>query len=293
MTHIAVFGAGRMGTALATAFLSRGHRVAVWNRTHSRCAPLASLGARIAGSPAEAVEGAALVIGNVIDYAATDEVVRGEGVARALRDAVLLQLASGTPRQARELAAWAAEHEVRYLDGVIWSTPELVGQPACTIAVAGPGELLAQHEATLTALGGAPRHVGASIGHANALDQGLQATLWGATLGVLQAAAICDAEGFALDVFAPAQDELFPMTQELLRGLLERIRERRFEADASTAATIASTEAGFGALRAISEEHGLDAGLPETLQRLSERARGRGHAQSDVSALYVAMAREP
>jgi hypothetical protein len=63
----------------------------------------------------------------------------------------------------------------------------------------------------------------------------------------------------------------------------------------STAVTIASAHGAFRALQAISEEHSLDTGLPETLHRLFERACRLGHAQSDVSALYAAMApaREP
>ena len=51
---ISVIGLGALGTVLAKAFLTNKHRVTVWNRTTSKCTPLAQVGAQIAGSVAEA-----------------------------------------------------------------------------------------------------------------------------------------------------------------------------------------------------------------------------------------------
>ena len=55
---IAVLGTGRMGSALARAFLKQNYQTTVWNRTPSKLAPLTELGARAATSPADAVAGA-------------------------------------------------------------------------------------------------------------------------------------------------------------------------------------------------------------------------------------------
>ena len=43
--HVCVIGLGDMGSALAEALLANGHRVTVWNRTASKCGPLAEAGA--------------------------------------------------------------------------------------------------------------------------------------------------------------------------------------------------------------------------------------------------------
>ena len=44
-----------MGSALARTFLSQGYNTSVWNRTESKCEPLAHLGARIAPSVLDAL----------------------------------------------------------------------------------------------------------------------------------------------------------------------------------------------------------------------------------------------
>jgi 3-hydroxyisobutyrate dehydrogenase len=59
---IAFLGTGRMGAPMAANLARGGFAVRAWNRTASRAAPLAKNGAVIAGSPAEAVENAGIVI---------------------------------------------------------------------------------------------------------------------------------------------------------------------------------------------------------------------------------------
>ena len=58
---IAFLGLGRMGTELALK-LADDHELTVWNRTAAKTQPLVERGARAAGTPAEAVQGAELVI---------------------------------------------------------------------------------------------------------------------------------------------------------------------------------------------------------------------------------------
>jgi 3-hydroxyisobutyrate dehydrogenase-like beta-hydroxyacid dehydrogenase len=156
--RISVLGAGRMGSALATAFIKEGHAVMVWNRTADRTRPLADRGARIAKSVEEAIAGAEIVVGNVSDYATTHELLRPDGVTRALRGKVFVQLATGTPTHAREMAVWARQHDIRYLDGAIMATPDIIGQEGCTILYSGPSELFEATRPGLLALGGNPVH---------------------------------------------------------------------------------------------------------------------------------------
>src|SRR5512139_1630750 len=79
---IAVLGTGAMGTPIARRLLDTGHRVAVWNRTAARAAPLAKAGARVATSPADAVRGADVVITMLSDGVAVEAALFGdEGAA--------------------------------------------------------------------------------------------------------------------------------------------------------------------------------------------------------------------
>ena len=51
--RIGVAGVGRMGAAIAARLIEVGHEVTVWNRTADKVQPLADLGARVAGTPAD------------------------------------------------------------------------------------------------------------------------------------------------------------------------------------------------------------------------------------------------
>jgi len=96
MTNIAFLGLGAMGTPMAHRLLAAGHDLTVWNRTAARAEPLATAGARVAGTPAEAVRDAEVVITMLSDPAAEEAVLRA--VADALRpDALLIEMSTIGP----------------------------------------------------------------------------------------------------------------------------------------------------------------------------------------------------
>jgi 3-hydroxyisobutyrate dehydrogenase len=74
---IAFIGTGRMGAPMAANLARGGFGVRVWNRTASRAATLAQDGAAIAGSPAEAVKSAGIVITMLADGPATEHAATG------------------------------------------------------------------------------------------------------------------------------------------------------------------------------------------------------------------------
>ncbi|MEO3885800.1 NAD(P)-binding domain-containing protein [Nonomuraea sp. B5E05] len=62
MTKVAVLGTGLMGAPKARNIATSGMQVHVWNRTREKAQPLAAHGAVVAGSPAEAVDGADVIV---------------------------------------------------------------------------------------------------------------------------------------------------------------------------------------------------------------------------------------
>ena len=61
---VAVLGTGIMGAPMARNLAGAGHEVTVWNRTREKAE---GLGANVAGSPPEAVEGAEVVVTMLAD----------------------------------------------------------------------------------------------------------------------------------------------------------------------------------------------------------------------------------
>ena len=135
---VTVIGAGRMGSALATALHNRGFDPTVWNRTTSKTEPLSRLGFRVAPRLLEAVGHAEIVVVNVNNYQSTHQLVRQPAIESAIRGKVV-QLGSGTPDDARETESWARSHGIDYLDGAIMNYPVDIGKPQGTVLYSGPG----------------------------------------------------------------------------------------------------------------------------------------------------------
>ena len=286
---IAVLGTGRMGSALATAFLNQGYKTTVWNRTRSKVEPLVALGALGADTVPTAVAAADIVVVSVNDYVTTDRLLQLEDARKELRGKLLVQLTSGTPRQAREMAAWTRQHGIAYLDGAIMATPNVIGQPACTILYSGPSELFHKHQSVLLALGGNCVHVGSDVGHASALDSALLAVMWGALFGVLQGVAVCEAEKLRLDAYTSYLKPVLPLVDDWVIETVKRIEDRRFAGDDATLATV---DSHYGALRHLLElckQHGIHRAVADGFDQLFRAAIKAGHGQDDFAVLNTFM----
>ena len=82
-TRTAVLGTGIMGSAMARNLLRAGLRTTVWDRSASATAPLAEAGAEVAGTPADAVRDARVVITMLPTPDVVTSVIFDEGVAGA------------------------------------------------------------------------------------------------------------------------------------------------------------------------------------------------------------------
>jgi 3-hydroxyisobutyrate dehydrogenase-like beta-hydroxyacid dehydrogenase len=283
--RIAILGTGRMGSALARAFLKQGYATSVWNRTKSKCEPLGQLGAQIAPSVLDAIAAAEVIIVNVKDYVTSDRLLCPDDVTKALRGKLVVQLASGSPKLARETANWARRHDISYLDGAIMATPNLIGAPECTILYSGPVELFEKYKPILLALGGNAIHVGSDVGHASALDSALLVVMWGALFGAVHGAAICQAEKLPLDAYLGYLKPLLPQVDEWVTETVQRIADDRL---ASDEATLASVDVHYVALQALLElcrERGIYRAVPDAFGQLFQAAVNAGHAQDDFAIL--------
>jgi 3-hydroxyisobutyrate dehydrogenase-like beta-hydroxyacid dehydrogenase len=168
--NVTVVGAGRMGSALATALFHKGFATTVWNRTGAKTMDLSRLGLSVAQSVQESVQEADIVVVSVSDYSSTGQLLRQPDIENALRGEIVVQLSSGTPKEAREMDSWARQCGISYLDGAILGSPARIGTPACTIFYSGPAEVFDRAKPVLTVFGDRTLFVGHEIGHASAFD---------------------------------------------------------------------------------------------------------------------------
>lgn len=121
---VAVIGVGIMGSAIAGRLLACGHRVALCDPHPDKLAPLVALGARAAGTPAEAARGAGFVITSLNSAAIVRGAVFGPGgVAEAIAaDALLIDMSSIDAASTRALG-----EELRQRRGAGWVDAPLSG----------------------------------------------------------------------------------------------------------------------------------------------------------------------
>ncbi|WP_410643232.1 NAD(P)-dependent oxidoreductase [Amycolatopsis sp. lyj-346] len=268
MTSVTVLGLGPMGRALAAAFIAAGHPTTVWNRTPGK---ENGLDATVAGTAAEAIAASPLVVVCVRDYAAAQAILD----PGALNGRTLVNTTGGSPAQARELASWAAAHEIGYLDGVIVATTAAIGGPEATLFYSGPADAYEKHRGTLAALGENTTHLGEDPGRAAAFDASLQDMLWTSMSGVVHMFALAEAEHIdAADIAGHAKALLgfFPDLIDLLAG---QVAAGHYPGDAGTLeATAATMDHVLSAIRAKNLDNGVLSAARAEVQRAIDAGHG-------------------
>ncbi|MFJ2949781.1 NAD(P)-dependent oxidoreductase [Streptomyces sp. NPDC087226] len=271
---VTVLGLGPMGRALAGAFLDAGVRTTVWNRTPGRDAELIARGAVPASSPQEAVAAASLTVVCVVNYDASDAVLREDAVAAALKGRTVVNLSADVPGRARDTADWAAGHGIRYLDGAIMTPTPSIGTDDAVLLLSGPEELYREHRPVLAALGGTHTHLGEDIGRAAAYDIALLDVFWTAMAGYTHALALARAEGVAAT-------ELAPFAQGIAAILPPLFTEFAADADAGTYSgelnPVTSAASTMAHVVHAAESHGIDAGVMRVIEGQARRVIALGH----------------
>jgi 3-hydroxyisobutyrate dehydrogenase-like beta-hydroxyacid dehydrogenase len=166
----ALLGLGGMGDGVARTLLSRGHALTVWNRTPARALPLASAGARVVATIAEAVSGADVVLSMVADDSAVVSIVEGgEGLLATMgRNAVHVSLATISVALARKLAAAHSSAGQGYVSAPVFGRPAAAASGQLLVVAAGPDDQIAKVRPVLESVGRQLVVVGRAPQQANA-----------------------------------------------------------------------------------------------------------------------------
>jgi 3-hydroxyisobutyrate dehydrogenase-like beta-hydroxyacid dehydrogenase len=271
---VTVLGLGPMGRALAGAFVAAGLRTTVWNRTPGRDRELLERGAIGAGSAAEAVAAGALTVVCVVNYDASDSVLRDEAVTEALKGRTVVNLTADTPDRARDTADWAAAHGIRYLDGAIMTPTPTIGTPDAVFIHSGPEELYREHWPVLEALGGTHTHLGEEIGRAAGYDIALLDIFWTAMAGYAHAVAVARAEGITARELAPFAQGIATILPPLFEEWADDVDNGTFSGELNP---ITSTVSSMAHIVHASEAHGIDASVMRAAEGQARRVVALGH----------------
>lgn len=160
---IGFIGLGIMGGPMAANLVRAGHRVTGYNRTEAKIRQLVERGGRAAGSVAEAVRDADVVITMLPDSPDVRDVVLGaDGVlANAAAGGLLVDCSTIRPDVSTEFAeTGAAAQGIRVLDAPVSGGEAGAVEGNLSIMVGGAVEDFAAARPVLDAMGGTVVHVG-------------------------------------------------------------------------------------------------------------------------------------
>ncbi|WP_282703991.1 NAD(P)-binding domain-containing protein [Streptomyces sp. CC219B] len=282
---VTVVGLGSMGSALAAAFLDRGHPTTVWNRSPHKARALVERGARQAATPAEAIEASELTVVCVLDYDVMHTLL--DPVADALAGKTLINLTSGSPEQANEAAHWAGTHGARYLDGAVMTTPPGVGA-GMMFLYSGARDVFDSRRTALEALGD-PVFLGEDPGLASLYDAALLGLMWATMTGWLHGTALVGAEKTRATDFTPVAIRWLTTVAGFLTTYAPQVDAGRYPGDD---ATIDVQIATVDHLIHAAAHRGVDTALPELLRDTMRRAHRAGHGSDSYAAVIEVLKRQ-
>lgn len=166
---VAFLGLGRMGAAMAAHVARSPHSLTVWNRSPGKAGRLTALGAREAGSVADAVRGADAVVLMLADPAAVRDVL-GQVVDTAAPGTLVVDASTIGPDAAREFAETAHKAGLAYVDAPVAGSVKPATDGTLGV-LAGGSDVDVERARPLLELWGQPdkvQHVG-PVGAASAL----------------------------------------------------------------------------------------------------------------------------
>jgi 3-hydroxyisobutyrate dehydrogenase-like beta-hydroxyacid dehydrogenase len=280
---VALLGLGVMGRALAAALLDDGRDVTVWNRSPGRDAELVGRGAHRADDARDAVLAAPAVVVCLDDHTSVHDTL--DPLAEQLRGRVVVNLTTTTPNEARELASWASDHGVRYLDGAIMATPPMVGAPGAAILYSGDEGVFDELRGLLD-LWATSTFEGADAGRASLLDLAMLSGMYTMFAGFLHGAAMVgvdgvDATGFARRAapFLAAMTEAFALDAAVI------------DAGDYSDPVQSLDWSDLGHLVRASEEQGVDPAPIAMVEELRRRQVAAGHGGADFARIYEGLRR--
>ena len=133
-------GIGLMGKPMSLRLLAAGYKVAVWNRSKEKLAPVVEKGAIAKDSPAEVARFADIVMMCVTDQNSVKEVLFGTGgvVEGATEGKIVIDFSSIAPSAARDYAAQLAAKGMGYIDAPV--SGGTVGAEQGTLAIMAGGK---------------------------------------------------------------------------------------------------------------------------------------------------------
>jgi len=281
---VAVLGAGGiMGFAMTRNLARDGYAIRAWNRSRDKADPLAGDGAEIFDTPAQAAEGADVILTMVADADAVIDAMDGDGGALSAAgtgEAIWLQMSTIGVEGTERCIALAGERGIAFLDAPVLGTKAPAEQGNLIVLGSGPADLRESVQPIFDCVGARTMWVG-EAGAASKLKLAVNAWILTVLEGTAETLAL--AEGLGLDpqlVLDAVKDGPLDLGYLQMKG--KAMMARDFAP--SFRLRLAAKDAGL--VEDAIERHGLDLPMVSAIRRRLDEGVPE-HGEKDMSATYL------
>jgi 3-hydroxyisobutyrate dehydrogenase len=276
-----------MGFGMASNIIEAGIDLRAWNRSREKEEPLAEKGATVLDTPAEAAEGASVVLTMLSDIDPVIEAMDGKDgfLSRASDSLIWVQMSTIGVAGTERCAELAERHHVTFVDAPVLGTKQPAEKGELVVLASGPQETHEPLESIFSALGKRTMWVG-EAGAGSRLKVVVNSWLVSIVEGAAEAIAL--AEGADVDprLFLEAVSG-GPLDAPYLQMKAKAMIERDFEPSFRLA--LGAKDARLA--QELAERHGLDLPLVAAISaRMTEGVRE--HGDEDLSATFLTSAPE-
>jgi 3-hydroxyisobutyrate dehydrogenase-like beta-hydroxyacid dehydrogenase len=148
---IAFIGVGRMGSGMVARLIAAGHELAIYDPVSTTMAPLVALGAKVAGSPADAAAGSAVAMASVPGPAEARATARLIADSNSLK--VFVDLSTSGPTAAQAISALLAPRGIAAIDAPVSGGVKGAAAGKLAIMASGPAGAMERVRPLLEVLG--------------------------------------------------------------------------------------------------------------------------------------------
>jgi 3-hydroxyisobutyrate dehydrogenase-like beta-hydroxyacid dehydrogenase len=192
--HVAFLSLGAMGAHMARNLIAAGFTVTVFNRSPEKTAPLASAGARVAATAADAVVAGGIVVTMLSNDAALEQLTHAF-VAKLGAGGLHVSMSTVAPDTSRKLAALAASHGGQFLAAPVFGRPEAAAARKLWVCTSGAASAKSRAQPLLDAMSQGVHDFGEDVGAANVVKLSGNFMLFAAIESMAEAQALAEKNG--------------------------------------------------------------------------------------------------
>ncbi|HEX8864423.1 MAG TPA: NAD(P)-dependent oxidoreductase [Lentzea sp.] len=278
---IAVLGTGLMGAPIAANLAAAGHDVRVWNRTREKAEPLAERGAVVADTPAEAVEGAEIVLTMLNDGSTVTETMQAAAPSLP-HDAVWIQASTVGIGATEDHIALARSLGLEFVDAPVLGSVKPAQEGKLVVLASGADELRDRVQPVFDVIGARTMWVG-EAGASSRLKLVANSWVLALTAAVGEAVSLAESSGLDPKLFLEAvSGGAMDCAYLQMKGnaIIDRSFPPAFTVQNALKDALLVNEA---AVRA-----GVQLDVAQASAARLNRAVTRGHGDEDMAASYYA-----